>query len=205
MNKLSKKEIIDFVLQNQCAFKPDTVYRRMRRGMSLQEAMILPARSRVATRRFYVYYLTYPIDVIFYVGSGTGDRAWRYWVKPYIEQDTSVAKKVRELILAGVRPKVIIVKENFSGKEARELESKLIKDLQPECNYIGSLKYEIWGEKFVSLREIANDSRCKCSWPRLKARMKYGWELKDAVKPPTRSAFNKNQNRGTNGKFTKNL
>jgi len=199
MKKLSKTEIIKIVLQSDCAFQPDTVYRRMQRqGMTLEEAMTLPARARVATKRFYVYYLL-EAGIVFYVGSGQGDRAYRHWVKPYIDAETKVAKWIKTTLPE--KPTVQIVKDNLSEQDACELECTLIRDLNPACNYIGSMKYEIWGEKFASLKEVANDPRCKCSWPLLKKRMNWGWGLEESVGPLRHQATNPYQNRGPDGKF----
>ena len=198
--QLTKKEIVQKVLQSNCKWKPDTVYRRVRKGLTLEEAMTAVI-GVTGGRRFYVYALL-DSDRIFYVGSGTGDRAWRHWVKPYVDYQTPVAKYVRNLLATGIEPSVQILKENLTKLEARELEIQKIRELKPACNWIGSIKYNLWGREFASLKEVAEDSRCKCSHVLLRSRVCCSkWPLWKAVLPKTTRGRRTKPTQGPDGKF----
>ena len=105
------------------------------------------------------------------------------------------------MLLAGRKPIVEIIKDNLSEQEARELESQYIREKNPDCNWYFNLKYEVWEEKFVSLEEIAADSRCLCNYHLLRNRINTGWSLNRAVGPKTNRGRRSKPTQGPDGKF----
>lgn len=78
-------------------------------------------------RRFYVYgYFEPGSELPFYVGKGTGSRAWDHFRSYLLNGPTPFYKQLRELIANGQKPDVRLLEVDLSETEAFALEIELI-------------------------------------------------------------------------------
>ena len=80
--------------------------------------------------QFYVYELIDPRDhKVFYVGKGTGDRAYQHQKFQDGNKNPHKDRKIKKIIAIGKEIIVNIVKENLNEDQAYRLESKIIKKI----------------------------------------------------------------------------
>jgi hypothetical protein len=153
---------------------------------------------------YYVYaYIDPRTNEPFYIGKGTGNRAWAH-LSPYRLRtfQTPFCCELRKMLDEGVPPVIEIVKADLTEQESFASEASLILltgtrrlETGPLCNSLNGDFREVpeskkgraiycWGRVFPSLAAVARDERCEVSKTQLDRRLKAGWSIFMAASTP---------------------
>lgn len=161
---------------------------------------------REEPRGHYVYaYLDG--DTPFYIGKGSGDRAWQHLYPTYRKKSTPFYQALTSKLQAGWESNILIIKDGLEEHEGCEIEATLIQlvgtlaqGTGPLCNVQTSVagiqplvkgnEVTCWGKEFHNLREVAEDPRSCLTYHELESRKRRWhtigreWNLEEAVSFP---------------------
>lgn len=90
----------------------------------------MSATKYISMEHYYVYELIDPRDhKVFYVGKGTGDRAYQHQKFQDGNRNPHKDRKIKKILATGKEIVVNIVKKNLNEERAYKLESKIIKKI----------------------------------------------------------------------------
>lgn len=147
----------------------------------------------VRENRFYVYvYIDPRTNEPFYIGKGSGGRAWVHISLAHgLRTESSFYHHLDQMLDDDIFPEVELVKQRLSDAEAFRSEQALILLVGsqslgngPLCNTLPGKPVRAWGKTFPSLRAVSRDSRCVISSSVLYHRLKRGLSIEAAAKGP---------------------
>ena len=160
---------------------------------------------------YYIYaYIDPRTNEVFYIGKGVGDRAWRHVRRPsyYKTRKSFFYHKLRKMLSEGVKPTIIIIKDDLTEETAYAVEVMLIKlvgkrvdGVGPLCNFVDNHRGDIsgyhlpegvrrgtairvWSELFASKADVARDPRCVVTVDTFSDRLSRDWVAELAATTP---------------------
>lgn len=115
--------------------------------------------------KYYVYRLIDPrTNTPFYIGKGSGRRAWQHLSRSYGHRNLHKQERVRDIRSSGGEPLVDIIRDQLSECEALEMERALIVEHRAILTNIAS------GDRAPALRGFGRAHRALCALLQLKRR-----------------------------------
>jgi hypothetical protein len=161
--KNSKKEILESVPPD-CIWKPDTVYHRILSGMTFEQAVSVPARSKVTPTpaKFYVY--CYWINNIpFWIGKGSGKRVNQHLTACFHKRikiyNCNFYKQLRSILQSGFKVEVTKILDGLLEEESLFWESFFIAALGRQDLNTGPLANQTPGGEYNMREDLEQKSK----------------------------------------------